>query len=141
MCWCAIPRNPPVPAETPAIPQVVRREIIKTTARGQLLVQIANALAARGILPYLSRSYLFFFMVESNEDAQEQLEQWGVPLSPGEVTYIDTRTAKLFMETGGERDTLAYSELRGMLKTAMATIRANNRFAEVAREQGAAKRT
>ncbi len=141
MCWCAIPRNPPVPAETPAIPQVIRKEIAKTTARGQLLAQIASALAAHGILPYLSRSYLFFFMMGSNEDAQEQLNEWGVPLPAGEVTYIDTHTAELFMGTGGERETLAYSELRTLLKTAMATIKANNRFAEVAREQGAAKHT
>ena len=131
-----IPRNPPVPPETPAFPQVIRNEVAKTTARGQLLGQIASALASHGILPYLSRSYLFFFMIGSNEDAEEQLKQWGVPLPDGEVTYIDTHTAEMFMTTGGERETLAYSELHTLLKTAMATIKANNRFAEVAREQG-----
>ncbi len=139
MCWCAIPRNPPVPAETPAMPQVIRKEVAKTAARGQLLGQIASALAAHGILPYLSRSYLLFFMIGSNEDAQDQFKQWGVPLTDGEVTYIDTHTAEMFLSTGGERETLAYSELRGLLKTAMSAIRANNRFADVAREQSAAK--
>ncbi len=118
---------------------MIRKEIAKTTARGQLLAQIASTLAAHGILPYLSRSYLFFFMLGSTEDAQEQLQQWGVPLPAGEVTYIDTHTAEMFMGTGGERETLAYSELRTLLKTAMATIKANNRFAEVARGQGAVK--
>ncbi len=139
MCWCAIPRNPLVPAETPAIPLVIRKEVAKTTARGQLLIQVSSALAAHGILPYLSRSYLFFFMLGSTEDAQEQLQQLGVPLPTGEVTYIDTHTAEMFIATGGERETLAYAELRGLLKAAMTTIKANNRFAEVAREQGAAK--
>ncbi len=121
------------------MPQVIRREVAKTTARGQLLGQIASALAAHGILPYLSRSYLFFFMIGSNEDAQDQLKHWGVLLPDDEVTYIDTRTAEMFLATGGERETLAYSELRGLLRTAITTIKANNRFAEVAREQGAAK--
>lgn len=139
MCWCVIPRNPPVPAETPAIPQVIRKEVNKATARGQFLIQIAGALSAHGILPYLSRSYLFFFMVGSTEDAQEELKRWGVILPDGEVTYIDTHTAEMFMRTGGERETLAYAELKRMLKTAMTSIKANNRFAEVGREQGAIK--
>ncbi len=78
-------------------------------------------------------------MIGSNEDAEEQFRQWGVPLPGGEVTYIDTHTAELFMGTGDERETLAYAELRRLLKTAMASIKANNYFAEVAREQGAAK--
>ncbi len=135
MCWCAIPRNPPVPAETPAVPQNILREVTKTNARGQLLARVASARAAHGILPYLSRSYLFFFLIGSTEDAQEHLKQWGVPVPAGEVTYIDTKTAELFLSTGGEQETLAYSELRGMLKTAMTTIRANNRFAAAAREE------
>ncbi len=141
MCWCAIPRNPLVPAETPAIPQIIHKEVAKTAARGQLLARVASALAAHGILPYLSRSYLFFFMIGSPADAQEQLKQWGVPLPDGEVTYIDTHTAEMFMVTGGERETLAYSELQGLLKAAMATIRVNNRFARVTREQETVRNT
>ncbi len=62
-----------------------------------------------------------------------------IPLPEGEMTYIDTHTAELFMGTGGEQKTLAYAELRRLLKTAMASIRANNRFAEVTMQQSLVK--
>ncbi len=77
-----------------------------------MLVQVASTLAAHEILPYLSRSYLFFFIVGSHEDAQEQLRRWGIPVPEGEVVCIDIRTAETYLETGGERETLAYVELQ-----------------------------
>ncbi len=133
MCWCAIPRNPPVPAETPAMPAVVLTEVAKASARGQLLARVASALASHGVLPYLSRSYIFFFLLGSCPDAAAQLKAWGIPLPDGGVTFIDSRTAEMFLATGSEQGTLACAELQGMLNAAMATIRANNRFAAVLR--------
>ncbi len=133
MCWCAIPRNPPVPPETPALPAAILRETARGTARGQLLARVATLLAAHGILPYLSRSYMFFFAIGSCQDAEAQMKQWDLPLTSSEITYIDTRTAEIFLGTGSEHETLAYAELRVLLKTAMATIKANNRFAEAER--------
>jgi hypothetical protein len=115
MCWCAIPRNPPVPAETPAVPQVILNEVAKVVARSQFLARVASALEAHGVLPYLSRSYLFFFMVGSCQDAEAQLQQWGIPLPANEVTYIDTRTAEMFLATGNDHESLAYPELQGLL--------------------------
>ncbi len=135
MCWCAIPRNPPIPAETPGVPQVILTEVAKVVARAQLLARVASTLEAYGVLPYLSRSYLFFFMMGSCRDAEALLQQWGISLPSGEVTYIDARTAEMFLATGNEHETLAYSELQGSPKTAMAMIRANNRLASVARVQ------
>ncbi len=54
------------------------RQVTRTAAWGQLLLQISGALAAHGIRPVLNQSHLFF-MIGFPEDAQEQFQRSGVP--------------------------------------------------------------
>jgi hypothetical protein len=70
--------------------------------RSQRLARAVGALQQHGVLPYLSQSYVLFFIIGTCQETHAVLKEWGVDLPFEEIIFVENEVAGQLLDAGDE---------------------------------------